>query len=776
MLKRNKRTNFPFPVICCISFFVFRIVFKTTNTLLAKESTMNRLFPALQLLVLILCPVLLNAQEAQKADTSGNAPISAEYVSFDELMKMGLISSSKFEQKANETPNVISLITNKQIEQNGWNSLNDILYKLPGFGPSQDYDRNTVSSRGLFEGWNNNHLLLLIDGMPFNDNLYGTAYTWEISPLIFAKNVEIIRGPGAALYGSNATNGVIQINTFTPEDLEKQSKAGFRIGNYGERIITFLTGNTFENFSYVVAFNHSETAGNEYDSYDGSGVLDANNNPVKFRTNDNRQNNYVWVKLKGINEYSDLSLQYHYQQWQYQTGHGWLWFTPDFSEAMNENRHLVTLKYTPKIGSVATEFSARYQRHELDWNTRLYRNGALSGFYPAGMWEYLNTAAQDVFLRAQGTYELPEKASFLLGVETDIFFYNGDNSHYSNVDVNNTFAPFYVDNRPADLGPFLDYIKGHSDNNIGIYAQFVSGKFIGDKLTATLGIRYDTKFFTYTDLAQASRPESSKSYSQVSPRGALVYKVNDDLSLKLMSGRAFRAPAPTELFGAHTYLLASNISKLKPEVITTSEIAFDWTLNKYMNWRTNYYYTKSENQIAYSAQNNNLSANLYTLTNTGFESELLFGVGNMNGYFNFSYAKRISEQIEDNTIAPSDNLTWEPPVKINFGIAYHFERLLLALNAHYESKVERRATDKGIETLPLGVGVALNMDQFRGSSVNQWFTTDFNSTYTLSENLKAGFAVYNLFDTEYYLVKTLGFPFDYRQQGRRFTVSMEIVL
>src|SRR5882762_987726 len=103
-------------------------------------------------------------------------------LSLQELMNIPITTASKFEQSIKDAPSTTSLITRDQILKYGWLSGNEVLYRLPGFSMSQDYDRQTVSSRGIYEGWNNNHLLMLIDGVPMNDNMYGTAFTWENTP------------------------------------------------------------------------------------------------------------------------------------------------------------------------------------------------------------------------------------------------------------------------------------------------------------------------------------------------------------------------------------------------------------------------------------------------------------------------------------------------------------------------------------------------------------------------------------------------------------------
>ncbi len=170
-----------------------------------------------------------------------------------ELLNTPVKSASKVAQRPMDAPSVISPVPRELLRTYDWNSINEVLASQPGFSPSQDYDRRTVTARGMYEGWNNNHLLLLVDGVPMNDNLYGTAYTWEITPLFMAKALEVLRGPGSALYGSNATNGVVAINTLHANEISGAGEARLRAGSLGGRQLDFVTGYTGDNFGYVAA-------------------------------------------------------------------------------------------------------------------------------------------------------------------------------------------------------------------------------------------------------------------------------------------------------------------------------------------------------------------------------------------------------------------------------------------------------------------------------------------------------------------------------------------
>jgi outer membrane receptor protein involved in Fe transport len=705
-------------------------------------------------------------------------------LSLEELLNTEVVLPAKFSQKMSEAPSVISIITKDHIRQYGWLSMNNILSMQPGFFSSQDYDRRTVGSRGLFEGWNNNHLLLLIDGIPHNDNLYGTAYTWEITPLFFVKSLEIIRGPGSALYGSNATNGVLNINTLSASDLKNGAILQLRLGNYNSQVFDLVAGGENKVLSYTLGFNTFRTTGNEYLSYDGSYRSDNNNQFSRFNTGDSRSSNYFFGKLSGKNHLDGLEFQIHYQSWNFETGHGWLWMIPDFDEAMKESRIILSMSYKPESNKkLMQEYVIKYQRHNIDWNMRLYPDGAFGDYYPTGTWEYLRTDAEDIFARAQLAAKLKKDIIILGGVEGTLFTYNGDEEHFSNTDLNDEggfllsdgsvvpsyegyFAPF-PQNEMRSMGPWFEWVNDHPVKNIGIYGQFFSGNLLGKKTKATLGIRYDFQSFTYNAIDKPDKPEESKTFSQLSPRLGLVYLLSPKVSIKVLAGKAFRAPSPTEMFGANTWTLGSNLKELKPEIITTFELAFDWKISKNLNLRINGFHTNSENQIAYSVENNNLSTNIYTLTNAGLESELLFSAGYFNGFINYSFTKRLSEEIFDQYIEVNDKtLTWAPAHTLKFAANYKQNKWSLSIQGYYQGKVKRRQSDFAE---PLFVPL-------RPEEISAWFSMNSRISYALSKLIEIGVTATNLFDSDLFLVKNFSYPFDYRMMGRRIFAELRITL
>ena len=76
----------------------------------------------------------------------------------------------------------------------------------------------------------------------------------------------------------------------------------------------------------------------------------------------------------------------------------------------------------------------------------------------------------------------------------------------------------------------------------------------------------------------------------------------------------------------------------------------------------------------------------------------------------------------------------------------------------------------------LVVGIYLNMDTYRGPIVDSWTKIDIILGYHVNDELKISLEMINAFETEYYLVKNIGFPFDYKQEGRITSLKLNFNL
>jgi outer membrane receptor protein involved in Fe transport len=669
------------------------------------------------------------------------------------------------------------VVTREQIRQFGWRSLNELLFSQPGFFPARDYERTVVGARGLHEGWNNNHLLVLVDGVPVNDHDAASAYTWDITPLLLARSVEIIRGPGSALYGSSAMNGVVAINTISSpktlgedERLEINSEARLQLGNRGTASVEAVAATRSRHVSTVLGFRSHRTEGSAYLSFDGSGRTDGTGALQRFLVREPLGSRYLFLKLEARESLEGLSLSYHQQSWEQGTGHGWGDWVPDFEEPIREGRHLAVLRYHSRPeGPVQHEYVLQFQRRTSDLDIRFLPSGAFDGYYPAGVTESLQSQSDELFGRAQLSGLVAERLSLLGGAEYSVFLYGGDDAHYANAELRDPTGGFPPSDTPVQLGPFYESILGHPVNNLAAYVQLAWSQLLDTPLSLTAGLRYDLKFFSYTDTEAYGAPSRRKSYLQFSPRLALVYAPTSSLSLKLQASRAFRAPSPSELFSTNSWMADSDLETLRPERVTTFELNADWMLHRRLNSRATVFHSQYENLIGYTDA---IVSNLFSRRFAGLELELMTEVelgarGHVMAFGNYSYVRLLGEADgRGGAITPARELTWAPAHAIKAGLAYRMRAFTLALQGRYQSTVLRREMDR----------VTPAFIDARPASVPAWVRLDVNSRLQLNAWSSVGLTVTNLLDAESYLVRTGDLPFDYRMEERRILGSLEINL
>jgi iron complex outermembrane receptor protein len=133
-------------------------------------------------------------------------------VSLEDLMNIKVTSVSKTEQKMSQAAAAIFVITQEDIRRSGATNIPDLLRMVPGLDVSQINANDwAVSARGFNQQFSNK-LLVLIDGRAVYTPLLG-GVNWDTQdvPLEDIERIEVIRGPGATVWGANAVNGVINV-------------------------------------------------------------------------------------------------------------------------------------------------------------------------------------------------------------------------------------------------------------------------------------------------------------------------------------------------------------------------------------------------------------------------------------------------------------------------------------------------------------------------------------------------------------------------------------
>ena len=142
-------------------------------------------------------------------------------ISLEDLMNIKVTSVSRKEEKMSLAAAAIFVITQEDIRRSGAANIPDLLRIVPGLDVSQiNANSWAVSARG-FNGQFSNKLLVLIDGRAVYTPLLG-GVDWDTQdvPLEDFDRIEVIRGPGATIWGANAVNGVINIVTKKAADTQ----------------------------------------------------------------------------------------------------------------------------------------------------------------------------------------------------------------------------------------------------------------------------------------------------------------------------------------------------------------------------------------------------------------------------------------------------------------------------------------------------------------------------------------------------------------------------
>src|SRR6266403_4664813 len=142
-------------------------------------------------------------------------------MSMEDLMNLQVTSVSKRTQKVADAAAAIFVLTQEDIRRSGATSIPEALRLVPGLEVARiDQHKWAIASRG-FNGRFDNKLLVLIDGRSVYTPLFSGVY-WNVQDVLLEDidRIEVIRGPGATLWGANAVNGVINIISKKAKDTQ----------------------------------------------------------------------------------------------------------------------------------------------------------------------------------------------------------------------------------------------------------------------------------------------------------------------------------------------------------------------------------------------------------------------------------------------------------------------------------------------------------------------------------------------------------------------------
>jgi outer membrane receptor protein involved in Fe transport len=187
------------------------------TTAAKKTIAAKKLYVAAGLLLLLIFSGYGIAQQASPPQNSASSSADLASMDIESLMNVEVTTASRFSDKLSGAPSIMSVVTSDELRRFGGLTLNEILQRVAGMTGSTIYfvDRSLVAARGDQTKTNGGHILILINGRPTREVMEGGVISdlLESFPVEILERIEIIKGPGSVLYGSNAFSAVINLIT-----------------------------------------------------------------------------------------------------------------------------------------------------------------------------------------------------------------------------------------------------------------------------------------------------------------------------------------------------------------------------------------------------------------------------------------------------------------------------------------------------------------------------------------------------------------------------------
>ena len=557
------------------------------------------------------------------ADSLGGE-VSLWDMSLEELGKVPITSlATGTETPLDKAAAIASVITQADISAMGATDLDQILETVPGVhvGRSNQTFTPKYNIRGITASFNA-QTLVLINGIPVTNLVFGNrGNVWAGMPVKSIQRIEVIRGPGSALYGADAFAGVINIITKTAKDINA-TKVGVRAGSFDTQAAWLEHGESYGDVNIGFSLEYESTDGWKKDiNSDAQSSMDS-----LFMTQASLAPGPVNTGKDMIESRLDIAYKNTRFRAGYQgrknigTGVGVAQALDPHGE-FSSNRFNAdfthTLNNLTANWGIENRISYYRDTQQVEENVHLFPPGAFGGAFPDGF------IGNPEFKEENARFDFSS-------------IYRGFDSHLTRVGLGTYWGDVYEVTEQKNSNPDGSPKSGIEDvsdtdevwmqeEDRTSYYLFVQDEWqLADNWQLTSGLRYDH----YSDFG-----------STTNPRLALVWATSESMTTKLLYGRAFRPPSINVLFDNPIYL---GNPDLDPEIIDTYEAAFSYTLSPDIQYTANVFYYKIKDLMTLAAVNTNQKQwqNVEKRTGYGTEFEINYSVlSNLKFLANYAYQK-----------------------------------------------------------------------------------------------------------------------------------------
>lgn len=414
-------------------------------------------------------------------------------MSFEELMNLTVTTGTKYETSVGNTHSAVQVIPADKIQAYGVENLGELLNLIKGLYISNDRNYIYVGVQGFSRPTDyNNRLLLMIDNHILNENVYGSALMDRGFGLDMQliDRVEVITGPGAALYGNGAMMAVV--NVITMAGGKKQNKIRLTGGSHHTLGSSFTVGDKLKTSSWSVSGNAYKSSGENLffseladQGNNGHAVGMDNEKVYAAYARYNRQN--FGIRLLGSHRMKGIPTA------------PWETRLDKRSESTDE-RAFAEIDYRRSFSNQSVKLTA-------SWD--LYRYKGEYGYSDADSY-YDESVGSWGNMQLEYQIDLNTKSKLIAGAE----WHYSLKSNYE--EEEDGIQLFYRNNRFHNSSLFVQY-------------DYV----LTSKLRFLAGLRLDNYSYTTASL---------------NPRISAIYTPNDHMNIRYSFNKAFRAPNFYEMF------------------------------------------------------------------------------------------------------------------------------------------------------------------------------------------------------------------------------------
>lgn len=605
-----------------------------------------------------------------------------EYLAF---MEMPEVTTATLTSKSTiKAPSSMSVFTSEDIKSMGTRTLMELLEKVPGMIARLKHTGGLgIGLRGIQTYSSCDKYKMLVNGHAINAPLYSDFSDSYDMSLENVKQVEIVRGPGSALYGTNAFAGIINVITYKPMDVQGIKVDG-KYGSYDTVFGDLSLAKVFANESqFSVNVNRQQSKGADL-KVERDGLYGTPFSLASTRGMDEDYDRtqysaeYIYKDFSFYASYMDLSIPYPVPIVGVMTQEGGnKEMDYGYMEA-NYNFHIsdqTSLKTTLSFDSYKHEEYTQEFPYGFTLGRDINGDGLIEA-WPTGAYASYGHKSRNYDAKVILDTKLFDNNELLVGA-----FYEYSELYDSYMITN--IHPVYAVSlgRMTDISAYSNWIQNQPDPDRDIYGLFFQDEWnMTEEWYMVLGGRYDE----YSDFG-----------STFNPRCGLVWDFNQKGGVaKLLYGTAFKAPNFSQLYISNNTVAVGN-EDLDPETIESVELALNYIFAEKLDTGVSLYYLKAEDLIDISTTRDytrpgypRVYVNHGEQEVKGVELNFKYAfLKNTNIYGSYCFSDAQDELLnEDVPLTPDHFVT----LGANWEIVEH---LKWNINADYTSKMEREAGD-----------------------------------------------------------------------------------